>query len=641
MVDKVQMMTIHLPKVSVILTSFNHEKYLREAIDSVINQTFSDFELIIWDDASSDNSWEIIQSYQDPRIKSFRNDEQRRGVYGINKAISEVAKGEYIAIHHSDDVWELEKLKCQVAYLDEHPKIVGVFTWVRAINEMGDELPLDWFNVPNQSQTIWLRQLFNGENHLNHPSAMIRHLCYQDVGLYRYGLAQTGDAEMWSRILIKYPIYVITKKLTRHRIFSDLSNASGARHSVKVRLSNEWNVLRKNYYSKNDANILFDIFPSISKYKKGDKHNCRFLLAMGALLECEQPSGWQFGLELLYELMRDNESRHNIECWYSFTYSDLIKLAATFDPFDITCLGKASDTSKIRAEKAEAYARELETELKAYKAQAMKYAEQIETSEARQSDMASQVQALQQGLRAATAESQAYRTQINEASKSMEEYAAYARELETELKAYKAQAMKYAEQIETSVARQSDMASQVQALQQGSRAATAESQAYRTQINEASKSMEEYAAYARELETELKAYKAQAMKYAEQIETSEARQSDMASYIQALQQGLKAAAAESQAYRTQIDEASKRMEEYAAYARELETELKAYKAQAMKYAEQIETSEARQSDMASQVQALQQGLRAATAESQAYRTQIDEAFKRMQEVEENTKILKE
>lgn len=100
-----------MPKISIILTSFNHEKYIKEAIDSALNQTFTDFELIIWDDASSDNSWEIIQSYGDPRIRSFRNDVQRRGIYGINKAISEVAQGEYIAIHHSDDIWESENLR--------------------------------------------------------------------------------------------------------------------------------------------------------------------------------------------------------------------------------------------------------------------------------------------------------------------------------------------------------------------------------------------------------------------------------------------------------------------------------------------------------------------------------------------------
>ena len=126
-----------MPRISIILTSFNHAKYLREAIESALNQTFQDFEIIIWDDASVDNSWEIIQSYRDTRIKAFRNDEQRRGVFGINKAISEVAQGEYIAIHHSDDVWELEKLEKQAAFLDSHADIGAVFTNAFAIDEDG------------------------------------------------------------------------------------------------------------------------------------------------------------------------------------------------------------------------------------------------------------------------------------------------------------------------------------------------------------------------------------------------------------------------------------------------------------------------------------------------------------------------
>lgn len=67
-----------MPKVSVVLTSFNHEKFIREAVDSVLNQTFTDFELIIWDDASADGSWAVINSYSDPRIKVFHNEVTKR-----------------------------------------------------------------------------------------------------------------------------------------------------------------------------------------------------------------------------------------------------------------------------------------------------------------------------------------------------------------------------------------------------------------------------------------------------------------------------------------------------------------------------------------------------------------------------------
>src|SRR5918996_735994 len=122
-------------RVSVILTSYNHAKYLKEAIDSVLNQTFKDFELIIWDDASTDDSWQIITNYSDIRIKSFRNEMQRRGVWGLNKAIQEIASGEYIAVHHSDDMWEPQKLEKQVAFLDEHPEIGAVFSQAFIINE--------------------------------------------------------------------------------------------------------------------------------------------------------------------------------------------------------------------------------------------------------------------------------------------------------------------------------------------------------------------------------------------------------------------------------------------------------------------------------------------------------------------------
>ena len=127
------------PKVSVILTSYNHEKFLRESIDGVLNQTFKDYELIICDDASTDHSWDIICSYDDSRIISYRNNINIvRG--NLNNMIEQVAHGEYIAIHHSDDAWEPTKLEKQVHFLDTHPTIGAVFTNAHLIGENGDSL---------------------------------------------------------------------------------------------------------------------------------------------------------------------------------------------------------------------------------------------------------------------------------------------------------------------------------------------------------------------------------------------------------------------------------------------------------------------------------------------------------------------
>lgn len=324
---------VQMPKVSVILTSFNHEKYIREAIDSVLNQSFTDFELIIWDDASTDDSWSIINSYSDRRIKAFRNETNIRPIFGVIKAISEVATGEYIAMHHSDDIWALDKLRKQVAYLDTHPEIGAVFTWAQLTDEHGVTSTEDWFMQENKTQWQWLNQLFLEQNHLNHPSVLIRKQCYQDVGVYRYGFAQTGDAEMWSRVLIKFPVHVIQENLTTHRKFSDKSNTSGERIETIIRATNEWNVLRMNYLSMTSFDDIVATFPNLERFRNPEGFDNKFLLAMACLYECEQRNAWQLGLTWLFELINDKTRSEKIKNLYSFTHTDFIRLTAEFDVY--------------------------------------------------------------------------------------------------------------------------------------------------------------------------------------------------------------------------------------------------------------------------------------------------------------------
>jgi len=322
-----------VPKVSIILTSFNHAKYIREAIDSVLSQNYGDYELIILDDASSDDSWAIIRSYSDPRIRAFRNDKNLGPIHGVNIAISEVASGEYIAIHHSDDVWEATKLCKQVVLLESRPEIGAVFTWAQVIDELGMESPESWFIQENRSQWEWLRQLFNAENHLNHPSALIRKKCYEIVGVYRHGLAQLPDADMWSRVLTRFPIHVIQENLTKHRLVSDRSNSSGQRPEVVIRTCNEWNVVRKNFLSIANLNDIVAIFPGLERFRMGEEIDNKFLFAMACLHECDQPSAWQLGLTWLHELIGDKTTCKKLRQVYSFTDLDLTRLSAERDAY--------------------------------------------------------------------------------------------------------------------------------------------------------------------------------------------------------------------------------------------------------------------------------------------------------------------
>lgn len=329
-----------MPKVSVVLTSYNHGKFLREAIDSVLKQTFSDFELIIWDDASSDDSWEIISQYADPRINVFRNEEQKRGIWGINKSIAEVASGEYIAIHHSDDAWEAEKLEKQVSFLDSHPEIGAVFTRVTVIAEDGTLLDAKhWyatiFDQPNRSRHEWLRFFFRQGNALCHPSVLIRKVCYEQCGLYRFGLAQVGDFDMWVRLCLKYDIHILPEKLIRFRVLNDEGNASGNRPEVRVRVMYEWYKVLQNYRRIELYDDLLKVFPCAEQYKRSHENDIDFVLGMVACEEKPFAFTHLFGLDLLFEVISDPRRSVNIERVYGFNYTSFLALTAKQDVFSL------------------------------------------------------------------------------------------------------------------------------------------------------------------------------------------------------------------------------------------------------------------------------------------------------------------
>jgi glycosyltransferase involved in cell wall biosynthesis len=320
-----------MPRVSVILTSFNHAAYLNESIDSVLGQTFSDFELIVLDDASHDNSWALISRYADQRMRSCLGATAGEVTHRVNHALSN-ASGEYIALQHSDDVWAPEKLERQVAYLDAHPEMGAVFTWVQVIDEAGAKIDNDWFNRPNQSRWAWLNELFNQKNTLCHPSALIRKRCYEEVGGYRYGLAQTDDAELWSRLLIRHPIHLLEEKLTMHRLFSDKSNVSSDRLDVAVRIGHEWNFLRENLLALSGFDEVVQVFPELECWRHTSGCNIKFLLAM-VCVRSPYRSAWPLGLRWLFELLNDTMQRNEIAEFYGFTDLSFVELSATLDSY--------------------------------------------------------------------------------------------------------------------------------------------------------------------------------------------------------------------------------------------------------------------------------------------------------------------
>ena len=116
-----------MPKVSVIIPSYGHAKYLRECLDSVLAQTFQDWEVVLVDDQGPDDSLEIARSYADPRIHVHSN-ERNLGTYGTQNRCLDLATGEYVAVLNSDDYWKPEKLERQLAMFDAHPECAFCYT---------------------------------------------------------------------------------------------------------------------------------------------------------------------------------------------------------------------------------------------------------------------------------------------------------------------------------------------------------------------------------------------------------------------------------------------------------------------------------------------------------------------------------
>jgi glycosyltransferase involved in cell wall biosynthesis len=189
-------------KISVCIPTFNSAVYIGECIESVLAQKGVEFEVIVFDNASADGSWEIAKSFSDPRVRAFRSDQNRGMATNFNCALQE-ARGEYIKLLCSDDVLEPNALEPQANFLDQHPELAMVTSATRAIDSKGKPFALvKWFSQPTIIGALNLRtiSLIHG-NIVGEPSAVLfRREAWLSAGLFRDGLGTLIDLDMWFRL---------------------------------------------------------------------------------------------------------------------------------------------------------------------------------------------------------------------------------------------------------------------------------------------------------------------------------------------------------------------------------------------------------------------------------------------------------
>lgn len=202
------------PLVSILLPVYNGSRYIRETINSLLNQTYYDFELIIVDDCSTDNTAEIVASFTDERIVYRRNEKNRRIVYTLNRAL-DISKGSYCARIDADDIALPTRLEEQVNFLENRREYAMVDTVQDCINEKGERIDRYNSNVTDEAEIV---QTMPKTNCLGHPSVMIRS---EVLKKYRYRNIVYEDYDLWLRMLNDgLRIYKMEKPLTLFRVHS-------------------------------------------------------------------------------------------------------------------------------------------------------------------------------------------------------------------------------------------------------------------------------------------------------------------------------------------------------------------------------------------------------------------------------------
>lgn len=202
-----------MPKISVIMPAYNAEKYIDEAIDSILNQTYKDFELIIINDGSTDNTKEIILKYDDPRIIYLENEKNRGIVKTLNKGLNQ-ARGEYIARMDADDIAIYNRFEKQIEYLDDNKDVGILGTGIRIFGE--NIKPQERIFTTNPEQ-LKAELIFN--SCIAHSTVMMRRSNLIDNGLqYNEKFPGREDFALWWEIVKVSKVNNISDILLNYRI---------------------------------------------------------------------------------------------------------------------------------------------------------------------------------------------------------------------------------------------------------------------------------------------------------------------------------------------------------------------------------------------------------------------------------------
>lgn len=236
---------VDMPLVSICVPTWNSASYLRESLDSILAQDYPNIEVIVSDNDSQDDTLAILAEYEQAgRIRLHRNQQNIGAGANFNLLVG-LARGEFVAIYHSDDIYDSDIVSASVEFLQSHPEAGLVGTMARVISSDGSfrynyRLPEPLVRL---SRTIFTRDeailgttLLSGDRiFLVTPSVMVRRSAYDEFGAFDQATyAAAVDYEMWLRIAASYRIGVIDRPLMRYRIHDKQGSQDEVRTNIRI-----------------------------------------------------------------------------------------------------------------------------------------------------------------------------------------------------------------------------------------------------------------------------------------------------------------------------------------------------------------------------------------------------------------------
>lgn len=318
--------------VSVCINAYNSADVIGETLESVLNQTYKNLQIIIVDDCSTDNTAEIVKSYDDDRIELYTLPKN----FNISNANNEClhrAKGEYIAHIDSDDIWAEDKIEKQIKFLEENPQYGACFTHATLIDKTGrifasGELPeafLTLFDRENMTQAGFVRRFYDHSNFLCHSSVVMRMSVYEKLGDHDLTLNKLHDYDYWIRMNFICPLYIYPEKLVFYRIWhannSTLGNAETIGHNEEY--------VRIAYKLVNDCprEIFLEAFSDKLQLKEytDEELELEKAFVLGGALHM-YPDNKVLEMKKLDELFKDKKYVELAEEKFGFTIKDLYNL---------------------------------------------------------------------------------------------------------------------------------------------------------------------------------------------------------------------------------------------------------------------------------------------------------------------------